>query len=227
MNTTIRNYETLYIIDSNLMDEQIDGIISKYTTLITEQGGEVQAAGRWDRRRLAYEIKGRREGLYILMYFTGEAAVKNELDRMFRISDELIRHIILRIEPESVDITRIMQAAPAAAPAQEEAPVEAAPAEEVEVTEAPAQEEAPVEAAQAEEAAEAPVEAAPAEEVEVTEAPAQEKAPVEAAPAEETAEAPAQEKAPVEAAPAEETAEARPKRAPRKKTKSGDGDLAT
>ncbi len=218
MKTTIRNYETLYIIDSNLMDEQIDGIISNYTTLITEQGGEVQAAGRWDRRRLAYEIKGRREGLYILMYFTGEPAVQKELDRKFKISDEVIRHIILRIEPEGVDVTRIMQAAPAA-------PVQAAPSEEVK--EAPVKVEAPVEeAAPAEEVteapapAEAPVEAIPVEEV--IETPAPEEAPVEEAPAEEVIETPVQAEAPVEAAPAEEAEEAKPKRAPRKKTESGD-----
>ena len=112
MNTTIRNYETLYIVDSTLTDEQTDAIISKYSTLVTEQGGEVQAAGRWDRRRLAYEIKGRREGLYILMYFSGEPTVEKELDRVFRISEDVIRHIILRVEPERVDISRIEKPAP-------------------------------------------------------------------------------------------------------------------
>lgn len=154
VNTTIRNYETLYIVDTTLTDEQIDAIISKFSEVVTGQGGEIQAAGRWDKRRLAYEVKGRREGLYILMYFSGEPAVEKELDRVFRISEEVFRHIILRIEPKDVDVTRISAAAPAVetveappaeAPAQEaapEAPAEEAPAAEAEApaVEAPAEE---------------------------------------------------------------------------------------
>jgi small subunit ribosomal protein S6 len=156
VNTTIRNYETLYIVDSNLTDEQINPIIAKYSTLITDQGGEVQAHAKWDKRRLAYEIKGRREGTYILMYFTGEPAVEKELDRVFRISDEIIRHIILRVEPERIDtsyVDRAQAAAEAAAKAAEEAPVEQV--EEVaesSVEEAPAVEETPAQEAPDEEA---------------------------------------------------------------------------
>lgn len=156
MNTTKRNYESLYIIDSTLADEQTDAIISKFSTLITDQGGEVQAAGRWDRRRLAYEVQGRREGMYILMYFSGEPAVEKELDRVFRISDEVFRHIILRIEPERVDTTRIERPGPSMeqiAPARaEEAPVQEQAADEAPVEEAAV--EAPVEEVQAAEEAE-------------------------------------------------------------------------
>ncbi|MHB9038109.1 MAG: 30S ribosomal protein S6 [Armatimonadota bacterium] len=164
MNTTIRNYETLYIVDANLADDQINPIIAKYSTLVTDQGGEVQAHAKWDKRRLAYEIKGRREGTYILMYFTGEPAVEKELDRVFRISDEIIRHIILRVEPERIDTSYVDRAQAAAEAAARAA--EAAPAVEVEATE-------PV--------PEAPVEEAPA----VEETPAEE-SPVEEAAAEET-----------------------------------------
>jgi ribosomal protein S6 len=218
VNATIRNYETLYIVDSTLTDEQTDAIISKYSTLITEQGGEVQAAGKWDRRRLAYEIKGRREGLYILMYFSGEPAAGKELDRVFRISDEVIRHIILRVEPERVDISRIERPAPspeqiateraatAVVPEAAEAP------EAVEVSEAPeAAEAAPEAQTQEAPAEETPTEEAPAEEAPGEEAP-EEEAPAEETPAEETP----KEEAPAEEAPAEETPteEARTQEAP-------------
>ena len=89
--------------------------------IVSDQGGEVTAAGRWDKRRLAYEIKGFRDGLYCLMYFTGESHVPKELDRLMKISDDIIRHIILKVEEQYVDPTRIIY------PAQ---PVEAAPAPE-------------------------------------------------------------------------------------------------
>ena len=75
MRTTKRNYESLYIVDAALTDEQVNSIAEKYASLVTGLGAEVQAAGRWDKRRLAYEVKGRREGIYILMYFLCEPAV--------------------------------------------------------------------------------------------------------------------------------------------------------
>ena len=115
MNITKRNYESLFIVDTTLTDEQIDSIVSKYSTVVADQGGEVIAAGKWDKRRLAYEVKGRREGTYILMYFNGEAAVSKELDRLFRISEDVLRHIIVRVEPEHIDTARIEQQAQASA----------------------------------------------------------------------------------------------------------------
>ena len=145
MNTTIRNYEALYIIDANSTNEQVSSSISKFSDIITGNGGEIQAAGKWDKRRLAYEIKGCREGIYILIYFTGESAVFNELDRIFRISDDILRHIILRVEPEHIDTKKLEAMAErdeAAANEAASAPEEAAAADVPETTEAaPAAEE--------------------------------------------------------------------------------------
>lgn len=170
MNTTKRLYESMYIIDTTLADEQIDSIIGKYTTLIADQGGVVKAVGRWDKRRLAYDIMGRREGLYILMFFEGEPAVANELDRVYRISDDVFRHLITRVELEHVDTSRIdhpvqtPEAAPVAAPVEvvkaEEAPAEA-PAEEAVAEEAAAPAEEPVEETATAEEPAAETEAAP------------------------------------------------------------------
>lgn len=62
---------------------------------MTNAGGEVIIADKWDKRRLAYEIKDRREGIYVLMYFRAEPAVATELNRVMRISEDCIRHIIV------------------------------------------------------------------------------------------------------------------------------------
>lgn len=181
MNTTKRLYESMYIVDATLTDEQVDSIIAKYSKIIADQGGEVKAVGRWDKRRLAYEVMGRREGLYILMFFEGEPAVSNELDRIYRISDDVFRHLITRVELDHVDTSRIDHPLPTAA---EVAPTEA----EAEVAEA--EEEAAPVAEAAEEAPEAPAEEAAAEEVE---------APAEAAEEVAVEETPAAEEAPAEA----------------------------
>jgi len=172
--TTIRNYEALYIVDPALSDEQIESIIARHSTVIADQGGEVKAAGKWEKRRLAYEILGRREGIYILMFFDGEPAVAKELDRVFRIADDVIRHIITRVEPEHVDTTRIERPQPTAAAAETVVPVEVGAAVE---TVEPAEEVAAVQeaAGPAEEAAEEPAVEEPAV-LEATE-PAEEIAP--------------------------------------------------
>ncbi len=141
MNTTKRLYESMYIIDANLTDDQVDSIIAKYVKLVTDQGGEVRSVGRWDKRRLAYEIKGRREGQYILMFFEAEAEVSKELDRVYRISDDVFRHLITRVEPEHVDTSRIEHPQPVAEEAAEtEATEEVAAEVAEEVAEQPAQE---------------------------------------------------------------------------------------
>jgi small subunit ribosomal protein S6 len=98
----MRHYEAMYIVDADTSDEAYDTIIEKYKKVVTDGGGEVSEAGKWEkgRRPLAYEIKHdnkkKREGLYILMQFTSENKVPKELDRIFRINDEIIRHIIVR-----------------------------------------------------------------------------------------------------------------------------------
>jgi small subunit ribosomal protein S6 len=144
----------MYIVDSGVSEEQLESIVAKYTQLIADQGGSVMAAGQWDKRRLAYDVQGHGDGIFVLMFFEGTPEMAKELDRIFRISDDVFRHLITRVEPEHVDTSRIGQpaaeeAAPAppaaqAAEAVEEVAVEEAPAAEEEAeAEAPAVEEAP------------------------------------------------------------------------------------
>ena len=94
----MRHYEAMYIVDAELEDEQLQPIMEKYKKVVSDMGGVVGETGKWDagRRRLAYEIARRREGTYILMNFEAKADVPLELDRVFRISDDVFRHMIVR-----------------------------------------------------------------------------------------------------------------------------------
>lgn len=94
----MRHYEAMYIVDADTPDESLDPIIDKYKKVVTDGGGEVSEAGKWEkgRRPMAYEIGKRREGMYILMQFTSDPEVPKELDRIFRINDEIIRHLVVR-----------------------------------------------------------------------------------------------------------------------------------
>lgn len=94
----MRHYEAMYIVDPELADEQLEPVMEKYKKIVTDGGGVVGETGKWEqgRRKLAYDISGRREGIYILMNFESGIDVPPELDRVFRISDEVIRHVIVR-----------------------------------------------------------------------------------------------------------------------------------
>lgn len=89
-------YEANFIVDTTLTEEQVNGIVEKYTGIITRGGGEIDDIDRMEPRRLAYPIKTRREGLYIVVNFRSEPAAKDELDRIFRISDDVLRYIIVK-----------------------------------------------------------------------------------------------------------------------------------
>jgi small subunit ribosomal protein S6 len=89
-------YEAIFIVDPQLVEEQVTGIIEKYTGVLTRTGAEVEDIDRMEPRRLAYEIKGRREGQYVAVNFQSEPAAKDELDRIFRISDDVLRYLIIK-----------------------------------------------------------------------------------------------------------------------------------
>jgi small subunit ribosomal protein S6 len=94
----VRPYEALYIVNPDLSEEEVAAIIEKYKAAVEAQGAEVESADQWEKRRLAYEVKGQTEGIYVLMTFKAEAAAAAELDRLFRIADDVLRHIIVRTD---------------------------------------------------------------------------------------------------------------------------------
>ncbi len=91
------NYESLFILRPDLEEEKLAEVIEKFRLLVENHGGEVTKLEKWGKRRLAYEIQRLKEGLYILLRFKGNADVIQELERVFKISDEVIRHIIVRM----------------------------------------------------------------------------------------------------------------------------------
>ena len=98
----MRHYEAMYIVDPDVPEDQIEPIIERFKQVVTDMGGTVSEAGLWEegRRPLAYPIAGRREGIYVLMQFESDRKVPAELDRLFKISDNILRHIIVRTDPD-------------------------------------------------------------------------------------------------------------------------------
>lgn len=94
----MRKYELMYIIKPELDEEQTNAVIEKFSTLITDNGGEEPSIDKWGKRRLAYEIKDYREGFYVLVNFMGVPDTAQEIDRVMKISDDILRFMILSKE---------------------------------------------------------------------------------------------------------------------------------
>ena len=88
------NYEALYILDPNLSEEQIAALVARFKGVV-ESNGTVSEVNEWGKRRLAYPINDLMEGYYVLMTFTAAAAIPQELDRIFRITDGVMRSLIV------------------------------------------------------------------------------------------------------------------------------------
>lgn len=94
----MREYELLYITHADYDEEQIAAVISRYNDVITNGSGIVKSAEKWGKRRLAYEIKDCREGLYILTYLEAPKEVAAEIDRLMKIDQDILRHMITRLD---------------------------------------------------------------------------------------------------------------------------------
>lgn len=85
----------MYIVKP-IEENAFKAVVAKFDKLITANGGKVEKTDCWGKRRLAYEIQNLNEGLYVLVTFQADAAAVKELDRVMRITDEVLRHMIIR-----------------------------------------------------------------------------------------------------------------------------------
>ena len=97
MEKLTNSYETLFIVDAQLAEEEIKETVEKFTALIASNGtlGEIS---EWGKRRLAYAINDKNEGYYVLVNFEAEGAFPAELERLFGIDDRIMRSIVIRHE---------------------------------------------------------------------------------------------------------------------------------
>ncbi len=136
----MNRYEMIYIIDTGLEETARKELIEKVSTLITDNGGEIEKVDEtWGKRRLAYAIDYKTEGWYVLVTFKAPAELPRELERNLQINEDVLRYLVVKLE-EKRSAVKPRPVRPAAAPAEEPvaeaapveaeaAPVEAAPAE--------------------------------------------------------------------------------------------------
>ena len=92
-------YEAMLIVIPELDEEQVENTISRFQTIIERTGGGVQDVNHWGRRKLAYEIDHRSDGFYVVMEFTAGERTLVELKRILRVSDDVLRHMIVKLPP--------------------------------------------------------------------------------------------------------------------------------
>ncbi|WP_026695831.1 30S ribosomal protein S6 [Peribacillus kribbensis] len=94
----MKKYEVMYIIRPNIEEDAKKALIERFNTILTDNGAEIAESKDWGKRRLAYEINDFRDGYYQLVKITADAAAVQEFDRLAKISEDMIRHIVIKEE---------------------------------------------------------------------------------------------------------------------------------
>lgn len=97
----MRKYETMFIIKPGLDEEATKAVIDKFLNLLKERDSEIESVEEWGMRRLAYEVNKLREGYYVLVNFSAKPDTVAELERVFRISGDILRHMVISKEKVS------------------------------------------------------------------------------------------------------------------------------
>ena len=92
----MRDYEVLYIVRADLDDDKVQDVVKRVNTLIERSGGSLERTNLWGKRKLAYEVKHQKEGAYILQDFQIAQDRIPELEGALKISEEVLRHLIVR-----------------------------------------------------------------------------------------------------------------------------------
>lgn len=96
MEKVIGSYETMFIVNSQLSEEDTKAVVEKFTALIGENG-EIESVNEWGKRRLAYPINDLMEGYYVLVNYKADTAFIAELTRLFNINDNIMRAMTIRL----------------------------------------------------------------------------------------------------------------------------------
>ena len=130
-----RTYELMFIVRPDIVDEELDRLISTLEAQVSTAGGTLKNAERMGKRRLAYLVRGFQDGMYVLFTLEGSGEVVRELERRLRVAEPVIKFITVRVDEEQKRLSKIkalrdarVKAKPAPAPEAAGAGSEAAPA---------------------------------------------------------------------------------------------------
>ena len=104
----VRQYELVYILPPETTEQQATELHDQVASVVSRLHGQIEKTENWGRRKLAYEIGHHKEGVYVLEVINGTGELMKELDRRLRVMDQVVRHLIVRVDEEKkvVDRTR-------------------------------------------------------------------------------------------------------------------------
>jgi len=130
-----RTYELMFIVRPDIVDEELDRLISTLEAQVSTAGGTLKNAERMGKRRLAYMVRGFQDGMYVLFTIEGFGEVVRELERRLRVTEPVIKFITVRVDEEQKRLNKIkalrdarVKAKPAPAPEAAVTGSETAPA---------------------------------------------------------------------------------------------------
>ncbi len=92
-----RAYELMIIVDADVEDSANTAVLDRVTELVEERDGLVSSVDKWGRRRFAYEINHKNEGVYSVLEITTDATDLHDVDRFLRLADDVVRHKLIRL----------------------------------------------------------------------------------------------------------------------------------
>jgi len=113
----MRPYETMIILDAELEEPAISGVLERALEVVRADGGTPGTVDRWGKRAFAYEMNHKREGYYVVAEFTADPKAAADLDRFLVLADEVLRHKIVRLPDKPASRDRPVAPTAAAAPA--------------------------------------------------------------------------------------------------------------
>jgi small subunit ribosomal protein S6 len=96
----MRIYEVVFVMKPDVPEEEVDKFVAQMENVVTSTGGAVQKVDKWGRRRLAYKVRGQREGQYVLFVIEGGPATVREFERVLKVSEPVIKFQTVRIDEE-------------------------------------------------------------------------------------------------------------------------------
>ena len=101
-----RQYELVYILPPDTTEQQVTELHQQIEAVVTRMNGNFEKTENWGRRRLAYEIGHYKEGVYVLEVINGGGELMKELDRRLKVMDQVVRHLVVRVDEEKKVVER-------------------------------------------------------------------------------------------------------------------------
>ena len=101
-----RQYELVYILPPDTTEQMVSELHQQIEGVVSRMDGQIEKTENWGRRRLAYEIGHHKEGVYVLQVINGSGDLMKELDRRLRVLDQVVRHLVVRVDDEKKVVER-------------------------------------------------------------------------------------------------------------------------